>query len=96
MPLCLQQLHTTNTNTNTKTTKTSTTTTMIYKQESKVQFVVDAVYSFAYALHNAWFDLCKPDEGYCTKLKELDGETFYKHYLLNVSFIGLYFFYYYY
>ncbi|KAH9421598.1 Metabotropic glutamate receptor 3, partial [Dermatophagoides pteronyssinus] len=54
-----------------------------------LQFVVDAVYSFAYALHNAWFDLCKPDEGYCTKLKELDGETFYKHYLLNVSFIDL-------
>lgn len=53
-----------------------------------MQFVVDAVYSFAHALHNAWRDLCLPDQGYCTRLKELDGETFYKKYLLNVSFLG--------
>ena len=59
-----------------------------YVQESKVQFVVDAVYSFAHALHLAWGDLCDPDEGYCRSLKELDGESFYKTYLLNVSFIG--------
>lgn len=59
-----------------------------YIQESKVQFVVDAVYSFAYALHHAWSDLCLPHQGYCPRLKELDGENFYKQYLLNVSFIG--------
>ncbi len=59
-----------------------------YIQESKVQFVVDAVYSFAYALHHAWTDLCQPHQGYCNRLKELDGENFYKQYLLNVSFIG--------
>nr|XP_046918549.1 metabotropic glutamate receptor-like isoform X2 [Dermatophagoides farinae] len=74
VPLCSQQLP---------------TGIIGYKQESKVQFVVDAVYSFAYALHNAWLDLCESDEGYCPRLKELDGETFYKHYLLNVSFIDL-------
>ncbi|XP_017486927.1 PREDICTED: metabotropic glutamate receptor-like, partial [Rhagoletis zephyria] len=60
-----------------------------YIQESKVQFVVDAVYSFAYALHHAWTDLCQPHQGYCNRLKELDGENFYKQYLLNVSFIDL-------
>ena len=59
-----------------------------YVQESKVQFVVDAVYSFAYALNDAWKDLCQPNDGYCRRLKELDGENFYKNYLLNVSFIG--------
>ena len=60
-----------------------------YVQESKVQFVIDAVYSFAHALHDAWFDLCHPSEGYCRRMKEMDGETFYKQYLLNVSFIGI-------
>jgi metabotropic glutamate receptor 2/3 len=63
---------------------------MGYKQESKVQFVVDAVYAFAHALHNAWLDLCSDMglENYCPALKELDGESFYKKYLLNVSFTG--------
>ena len=61
---------------------------MGYRQESKVQFVVDAVYAFAHALHNAWLDLCSGMENYCPALKELDGETFYKKYLLNVSFTG--------
>lgn len=59
-----------------------------YVQETKVQFVIDAVYSFAYALHNAWGALCQPYEGYCPRLKELDGESFYKNYLLNVEFQG--------
>ena len=62
---------------------------MGYRQESKVQFVVDAVYSFAHALHNAWLDLCSGTENYCPALKELDGESFYKNYLLNVSFKGI-------
>ena len=59
-----------------------------YIQESKVQFVVDAVYSFAHALNDAWTELCEPGDGYCRKLKELDGESFYKQYLLNVTFTG--------
>jgi metabotropic glutamate receptor 3 len=29
-----------------------------YEQESKTQFVVDAVFAFAYALHNLHYDLC--------------------------------------
>ena len=62
----------------------------IYDQESKVQFVVDAVYSFAHALDKAWNDLCQSDEGYCENLKGLDGVAFYKKYLLNVFFTGKY------
>ncbi|XP_013776181.2 metabotropic glutamate receptor-like, partial [Limulus polyphemus] len=59
-----------------------------YKQESKVQFVVDAVYAIAYALHRVWEDLCAPyGKGYCVEMREIDGGTFYRDYLLNVSFI---------
>ena len=61
---------------------------MGYKQESKVQFVVDAVYSFAYALDAAYRDLCNSSKNFCQALRELDGETFFKNYLLNVSFTG--------
>jgi len=40
-----------------------------------VQFVVDAVYAMAHALHKAWLHLChgKPGE-VCEALKELNGE----------------------
>lgn len=70
-----------------------------YEQESKTQFVVDAVYAFAYALHNLHNDLCvkgrAKDEqeiyrqaGVCREMVNFDGFEFYKNYLLNVSFIG--------
>lgn len=45
-----------------------------YRQEQKVQFVVDAVYAMAHALHNAWTDLCSPQPGVCDRLKELNGK----------------------
>ncbi|RWS30089.1 metabotropic glutamate receptor-like protein [Leptotrombidium deliense] len=64
--------------------------TVGYNQESKVQFVVDAVYAFAHALHNAWKDKCSPGSQICKELKDMDGGDFYKYYLLNVSFIGKY------
>lgn len=59
-----------------------------YRQETKVQFVVDAVYAFAQALHSAWLDLCRGKKRVCKELKELDGGHFYKHYLLKVNFTG--------
>ncbi|RWS06043.1 metabotropic glutamate receptor-like protein, partial [Dinothrombium tinctorium] len=58
----------------------------VYNQESKVQFVIDAVYAFAHALHNAWKDKCFEVSEICKELKEMDGGDFYKYYLLNVSF----------
>ena len=60
-----------------------------YTQETKVQFVVDAVYAFAHALHAAWSDLCagRPAAA-CLPLKQLDGRTFYSRYLLRVNFTG--------
>lgn len=46
-----------------------------YRQEQKVQFVVDAVYAMAHALHKAWFNLCDAQPGVvCEALKELNGK----------------------
>lgn len=59
-----------------------------YEQESKVQFVVDAVYAFAYALHNLQRDMCGRNEGLCPAMANFDRGIFYKKYLLNVSFTG--------
>jgi hypothetical protein len=59
-----------------------------YSQETKVQFVVDAVYAFAEALHAAWLDLCRGKQRVCKELKEMDGGEFYKKYLLKVNFTG--------
>lgn len=55
-----------------------------------MQFVVDAVYAFALALHNLHKDVCKNYEGLgvCPEMTSYDGGNFYKKYLLNVSFIG--------
>lgn len=59
-----------------------------YEQESKVQFVVDAVYAFAYALTNLRHDLCGHSKGLCSSMANYDRGAFYKRYLLNVSFTG--------
>lgn len=46
-----------------------------YRQEQKVQFVVDAVYAMAHALHRAWFNLCDAETAVvCEALKELNGK----------------------
>lgn len=61
-----------------------------YEQESKVQFVIDAVFAFANALHNLYEDVCAgyPKKGVCPAMTQYDGGDFYKNYLLNVSFVG--------
>ncbi|KAG7207808.1 hypothetical protein KM043_009411 [Ampulex compressa] len=57
-----------------------------YEQESKVQFVVDAVYAFALALHNLQHDMCGKGGGLCSSMANYDRGAFYRNYLLNVSF----------
>ncbi|XP_076754534.1 metabotropic Glutamate Receptor [Xylocopa sonorina] len=57
-----------------------------YEQESKVQFVVDAVYAFALALHYLQRDTCGKREGLCPMMANYDRGAFYRNYLLNVSF----------
>ena len=59
-----------------------------YAQDSKVQFVIDAVYAFAFALQAMKDDLCPYYKGVCPAMKVVDGGVFYKKYLLQVSFVG--------
>lgn len=53
--------------------------------------MVDAVYAFAHALHNAWVVKCGGKGKVCPALRDLDGGEFYNNYLLNVSFLGKHF-----
>ncbi|EGW10232.1 Metabotropic glutamate receptor 8 [Cricetulus griseus] len=45
-----------------------------YEQEGKVQFVIDAVYSMAYALHNMHKELCPGYIGLCPRMGTIDGK----------------------
>ena len=66
-------------------------TPKVYVQESKIQFVFDAVYSFAHALDRMTTDVCGRVRGRKARrrcLRGLDGQELYKNYLLNVSFDG--------
>ncbi|RXM97774.1 Metabotropic glutamate receptor 7 [Acipenser ruthenus] len=56
-----------------------------YEQEGKVQFVIDAVYSIAYALHNMHQDLCPEYSGVCPEMELAGGKKLLK-YIRAVSF----------
>ncbi len=62
----------------------------IYKQESKVQFIYDAVYAMAYGLNSMLQDICVNYTTHrdCIQEVSLDGGLFYQNYILNVSFEG--------
>ncbi|XP_025106909.1 metabotropic glutamate receptor-like isoform X3 [Pomacea canaliculata] len=55
-------------------------------QESKVQFIYDAVYALALALDRMHRDVCPGVRGLCAKMNPIDGERLLKDYLLNISF----------
>ena len=59
-----------------------------YEQEGKVQFVVDAVYAMAHALHNMHKELCPGKVGLCSKMDTINGTTLLK-FIRKVNFIGL-------
>ena len=67
-----------------------------FKQESKIQFVYDAVYAMANAIHRMLEDACSefeegdPSRINCMKTHPTEGSTLYQQYLLNVSFNGKY------
>ncbi|KAM3618436.1 uncharacterized protein V6R79_020308 [Siganus canaliculatus] len=44
-----------------------------YEQEGKVQFVIDAVYAVAYALHTMHLDLCPGSPGVCSNMDPVEG-----------------------
>lgn len=58
-----------------------------YEQEGKVQFVIDAVYAMAHALHNMHRDLCADYPGICPQMEAADGKTLLR-YIRNTSFNG--------
>uniref|UniRef100_A0A672IGN1 Metabotropic glutamate receptor 3 n=1 Tax=Salarias fasciatus TaxID=181472 RepID=A0A672IGN1_SALFA len=57
-----------------------------FEPESKIMFVVNAVYAMAYALHNMQRSLCFNTTKLCDSMKALDGRRLYRDYILNVSF----------
>lgn len=58
-----------------------------YEQEGKVQFVIDAVYAMAHALHAMQRELCPDHPGICPLMEAADGKTLLK-YIRNTSFNG--------
>lgn len=59
-----------------------------FEPESKIMFVVNAVYAMAHALHNMQRSLCFNTSKLCDSMKPLDGRRLYRDYILNVSFTG--------
>lgn len=58
-----------------------------YEQEGKVQFVIDAVYAMAHALHNMHQDLCPGAMGLCAKMDPVEGRLLLS-YIRAVNFNG--------
>lgn len=52
-----------------------------------LQFIRDAVYAYAYALHNQWQAECDGQPGVCEKMRNSDGSVL-KYYLENAHFTG--------
>lgn len=58
-----------------------------YEQEGKVQFVIDAVYAMAHALHSMHMDLCPGYMGVCEKMDPVEGRMLLQ-YIRSVNFNG--------
>ncbi|XP_029470625.1 metabotropic glutamate receptor 6-like [Rhinatrema bivittatum] len=58
-----------------------------YEQEGKVQFVIDAVYAMAHALHNMHNDLCSGASGLCDEMDPMSGRLLLQ-YIHAVNFNG--------
>ncbi|XP_061793355.1 metabotropic glutamate receptor 4-like isoform X2 [Nerophis lumbriciformis] len=59
-----------------------------YEQEGKVQFVIDAVYAMAHALHNMHQELCPGKVGLCGKMDPINGTHLLKH-IRRLNFKGI-------
>lgn len=57
-----------------------------FEPESKIMFVVNAVFAMAQALHNMQRSLCFNTTHLCDSM--LDGRRLYRDFILNVSFAG--------
>ncbi|CAM1291850.1 GRM1 (predicted) [Pycnogonum litorale] len=56
-----------------------------YTQDSKMAFVMKAIYTMAYGLHDMQQDLCKGKIGLCPAMLPING-SIYLQYLMNVTF----------
>lgn len=52
-----------------------------------MQFVIDAVYAMAHALHNMHKDLCPEQSGVCSEMEAAGGKKLLK-YIRNINFNG--------
>lgn len=59
-----------------------------FEAESKITFVVNAVYAMAHSLHNMHRTLCPNSTKLCDAMKPVNGKRFYKDFILNVNFDG--------
>lgn len=59
-----------------------------FEQESKIMFVVNAVYAMAYALHNMRQAVCSNTSKVCDAMKPGNGKRFYKEFILKTKFEG--------
>ncbi|KAK7909662.1 hypothetical protein WMY93_014346 [Mugilogobius chulae] len=57
-----------------------------FQPESKIMFVVNAVYAMAHALHHMRQALCPNSTKVCEALKPGNGRKFYRDYILKVKF----------
>ncbi|XP_058027476.1 metabotropic glutamate receptor 7 [Ahaetulla prasina] len=58
-----------------------------YEQEGRVQFVIDAVYAMAHALHQMNKDLCSDYSGICPEMEHAGGKKLLR-YIRTVNFNG--------
>ncbi len=59
-----------------------------FEPESKIMFVVNAVYAMAHALHRMQRSLCANTTRLCDAMRSLDGKKLYRDFLLHVNFKG--------
>uniref|UniRef100_A0A8C2HPL4 Metabotropic glutamate receptor 3 n=1 Tax=Cyprinus carpio TaxID=7962 RepID=A0A8C2HPL4_CYPCA len=57
-----------------------------FEPESKIMFVVNAVYAMAHALHRMQRTLCANTTRLCDAMRSLDGRKLYRDFLLHVNF----------